>query len=148
MLTAAIVAESQLCLIDCDCDWQKLGSIVWPLVLSRLRSLCKPAAGRKKRENKKKKKKRHEEDIGSWVFGVEPLSGCRQPIPLQQLSGLIAPKKKGRKGGEINKLSTESVIYRRCVVKKKKKKLNKFLLCGPSSLLPSLPLVFQQCCIL
>lgn len=54
VLTAAIVAESQLCLIDCDCDWQKLGSIVWPLVLSRLRSPAKPAA-RKKRE----------EDIGS-----------------------------------------------------------------------------------
>lgn len=51
VLTAAIVAESQLCLIDSDCDWQKVGAIVWPLVLSRLRSLSKPAAGRKRREN-------------------------------------------------------------------------------------------------
>lgn len=90
VLTAAIVAESQLCLIDCDCDWQKLGSIVWPLVLSRLRSPAKPAARRKR-----------EEDIGSWVFGVEPLSDCRQPIPLEQLSGLIAPKKKDRKAAKL-----------------------------------------------
>lgn len=69
---------------------------------------------------------------------MEPLSGCRQPIPLQQLSGLIAPKKKGRKGGEINKLSTESVIYRRCVVKKKKKKAKQIFVMRPL-LPPSLP---------
>lgn len=37
VLIALAPAESLLCLIDCDCDWQKLNSIVWPLVLSHLR---------------------------------------------------------------------------------------------------------------
>lgn len=39
VLVAAVVARRQLVLIDCDCDWRELGATVWPLVLSRSRSL-------------------------------------------------------------------------------------------------------------
>lgn len=130
VLTAAIVAESQLCLIDCDCDWQKLGSIVWPLVLSRLRSPAKPAARKKARG-------------GYWLLSIWRRASFR--LQTANSTGAIVwfncSKKEREKGGEINKLSTESVIYRRSDIKKKK---DFFFLVLPPLLLPPLPL----CCIL
>lgn len=47
---------------------------------------------------------------GYWLLSSWHQASFRQAIPGEQLSGLIAPKKKD--GEETNKLSAESVIYR------------------------------------
>lgn len=51
-----------------------------------------------------------EKQEGYWLLSSWHQASFRQAIPGEQLSGLIAPKKKD--GEETNKLSTESVIYR------------------------------------
>lgn len=88
VLIALFLVESQLCLIDCDCDWQTLGSTVWPLMLSHLRS---PACLRQKKQE------------GYWLLSSWHWASFRQAIPGEQLSGLIAPKKKD---GEAVKLTS------------------------------------------
>lgn len=83
-------------MIDCDGDWQKLGSVVRPLMLSRWRSTASPAAGKAR--------------VGYWLLSAWRGASFRQAIPGEQLSALIAPQKKDGEAVETNKLSTESLI--------------------------------------